>query len=378
MYRFLLPWLAFEISGSTLAIAWVALASSVPGLLALPYASVTSDRLDRARLLRRTQAASAVVALFLAGILLAGVFEVGHLVVMAALMSVVHSFDQPARMSIVPALIRGSALVSAFALSGAAWNLAQIAGPALSGALIAATQSIGAGPGPILLLVAGGYAFTSFTMTRVRVERSRPAGRGRAWSSEFAEGLRFAFGRSETRSIILIVLATGMFGTSYVYLMPAFAKDIYGVDARGLGVLVSSVGIGALAGTMLLARYGAERRRGAFFLAATFALGVVLLAFTLSRSFLLSIPLLFGVGALAATYLTLGQSLLAMLTPDAIRGRVLGLFALTFTLQGLGAAISGAVAAVVGPPLAVALAASVVIAVVATVAVTTPRMRSID
>lgn len=378
MYRFLLPWLAFEITGSTLAIAWVALASSVPGLIALPYASVTADRLDRARLLRLTQATSAVIVLVLAGILLAGVFEVGHLVVMAALMSVVHSFDQPARMSIVPKLIRGSALVSAFALSGAAWNLAQIAGPALSGALIAATQSIGTGPGPILLLVASGYMFTAFAMTRVRVEPSRGMGPSRAWASEFAEGLRFALGRSEARSIILIVLTTGTFGTSYVYLMPAFAKDIYGVDARGLGVLMSSVGVGALVGTTLLGRYGGEYRRGGFFLAATFALGVILLAFSVSRSFLLSIPLLFGVGALAATYLTLGQSLLAMLTPDAIRGRVLGLFALTFAVQGLGAAISGVVAAAVGPPLAVALAASIVIAVVAIVAVMTPGMRSLD
>lgn len=378
MYRFLLPWLAFEITGSTLAIAGVALASSVPGLIALPYASVIADRLDRTRILRLTQASSAVIVLFLAGILLAGVFEVGHLVVMAALMSVVHSFDQPARMSIVPALIRGSALVSAFALSGAAWNLAQIAGPALSGALIAATQSIGTGPGPILLLVASGYTFTAFAMTRVHVEPSRGMGPSRAWASEFAEGLRFALGRSETRAIILIVLTTGTFGTSYAYLMPAFAKDVYGVDARGLGVLMSSVGVGALIGTTLLGRYGGEYRRGVSFLAATFALGVILLAFTLSRSFLLSIPLLFGVGALAATYLTLGQSLLAMLTPDAIRGRVLGLFALTFAVQGLGAAISGAVAAVIGPPLAVALAASIVIAVVALVAVTTPGLRSID
>lgn len=378
MYRFLLPWLAFEMTGSALAIGWVALASALPGLVALPYGSVTADRIDRARLLRITQSTAALTALSLAGLLVLGVFEIAHLVVVAALMSVIQAFDQPARMSIIPALVRGSALVSAFALAAAAWNVSQIAAPMAAGALIAAAQATGGGPGPIFVIVSAGYALTALTMSRIRLSSERaglPAG---GWSGQFVEGLRFVLGRSDVRSLFLVVSTTGTFGMSYVYLMPVFAKEVYGTDARGLGVLVSSVGIGALLGTVLLARFGGERKRGLLFVAAALGFAATLTAFAASRSFEASMALLVVVGALAAIYLTLGQTLVAMLAPDAIRGRVMGLFGLTWIIQGAGGALSASLAAVVGPQFAVAAVALVVIAVVGSVALLSPGLRSID
>lgn len=378
MYRFLLPWLAFEMTGSTVAIGWVALASALPGLIALPYASVTADRLDRARLLRFTQSTAAAIALILAALLVAGVFSIAHLVVVAALMSFIQAFDQPARMSIIPALVRESALVSAFALAAAAWNVSQIAAPMAAGALIAAAQAAGAGPGPIFIVVAAGYAVTALTVSRIRLSPDARGLTGARWSSQFVEGLRFIQGRSDVRSLFIVVSMTGTFGLSYVYLMPVFAKEVYGVDARGLGVLVSSVGLGALLGTILLARFGVQSRRGLLLVGAAFAFAVTLVAFAASRSFELSVVLLVLAGALAATYLTLGQTLVATLTPDAIRGRVMGLFGLTWIIQGAGGALTASFAAVVGPQLAVGSLAVLVILVVGSVALLSPGMRAIE
>ena len=159
--------------------------------------------------------------------------------------------------------------------------------------------------------------------------------------------------------------------------MPAFAREIYGVDTAGLGLLVASSGVGALLGSIALALFGARMRRGRVALASSLGFGLAVIAFSLSRSLPIGLAILLVAGAINAVSFTTAQTLLQVSVPDRIRGRVMGIYALTFSLSTLGAAISGALAALVGPSAAVLTGGALVLVAAASVAVLSPTIREL-
>jgi MFS family permease len=148
--------------------------------------------------------------------------------------------------------------------------------------------------------------------------------------------------------MLLIVSVSNLFGVSYVQLLPSFARDSLGLDAFGLGVLTSSMGGGALAGSLLLARLGEMRRQPLIMRAAAVGICALLIALGWSSSLLLAAPLLALIGALTATVTALSLAAVQQYTPDELSGRVFGVYMVCMGLTQLGSLPLGALAARIG------------------------------
>jgi predicted MFS family arabinose efflux permease len=181
-------------------------------------------------------------------------------------------------------------------------------------------------------------------------------------------GLRYASATEVIFMLLIISTVTSIFGRSYVQLLPAFAKDVLNEGSGGLGLMMSAPGAGTLAGAALLGAMGDVQRKGYVLLGGMVLFSATLVAFTLSRSFTLTLGLLFLTGLTSIIFSTMMTSMLQITAPAHMRGRVMAL--LTVTLQGfapLGALLTGALAIFTGTPFAIAISA-VVVALAALVA----------
>ena len=150
---------------------------------------------------------------------------------------------------------------------------------------------------------------------------------------------------------------TSLFGSSYVVLLPVFADDILHAGVKGFGFLEAAAGIGALLGTLSIVRIPTGKHTGAVMIGAALAFGLWIAGFSASRSLSISMAFLFAGGFFASVYLNLGMTTLQLLVPGELRGRVMGVWGLTWFLSSAGGFVAASVAELLGAPLAVALGA---------------------
>lgn len=378
MLRFLVPWLAYEVTGSSLALGLMGFSLALPQIVLVPFGGVWADRLDRLALIRASQAISLALTLVLVGVLLAGLFELWHLVLFALLKSAVYGFDNAARGALLPALVKREALLSAAAATSVAWTSARVLGPVVAGALLVTLLPLGLGAGPVFAVVALSFVGMLLATARIRVPSTMRAGPRRLWSHEFMDSLGFIVGRRSVLILLLLVFAVSFFGASHVLLMPAFAKEVYAANPSGLALLLGSVGAGGLVGASVFAMIAPSTGRGTLLLLSAGALGAGLVAFSLSRAFELSVLFLFCVGVAQSLVIASAFTLLQVMIPDSMRGRILSIHALWKPLMPLGAGFGGSLASFVGTPTAVGLGGLALVLVVGAIAARTPEARSLQ
>ena len=166
---------------------------------------------------------------------------------------------------------------------------------------------------------------------------------------DLKEGLLFLGRNRLILALLSMVAAVSLFGISYVILMPVFADNVLGVGVKGLGVLMSSTGLGALIGALGLARLGNFKYKGRLLVGSTLLFSISLIAFSLSKNYLLSIFVLIFVGGTSVVPIALINTLLQINVPDKFRGRVMSIFMITFAgIMPFGNLISGLLAQVLG------------------------------
>ena len=151
------------------------------------------------------------------------------------------------------------------------------------------------------------------------------------------------------------------FGFSFHIILPVMARDVLGVDATGLGVLSASWNVGAFASILGLAVLRDFKYLGVLMIGAASGAGIVIILFAVSPWFAVSVGLSMLIGGVLFAYDVTMGSLLQLLSSDAMRGRVLGLYSLTFGFTPLGGFIAGAIAAAVNPPFALGVSGMVII-----------------
>jgi MFS family permease len=167
------------------------------------------------------------------------------------------------------------------------------------------------------------------------------------------EGATYVWRNPTLRTMLILALVPMVIGLPYTALMPIFAKEVLHSGARGYGLLMSAVGVGAVIGTLTLATLGNVKRKGLLVLGAIFMLGASLVAFSLSRSFELSLVLMVVTGAAQMVYMTTNQTVLQLMIPDEMRGRVMGIYMLNQGLVPFGSLMAGALADATSAPTAV-------------------------
>jgi len=344
-------YLVYELTRSPAYLGYVGFAAGAPSWLFMLYGGVIADRFSRRSLLVITQVSMMLLAFALAVLAALQLVQPWHVLVLALLTGVVTAFDVPARQSFVLEMVGREDLGNAIALNSAMFNLALIIGPAAAGIAYAAF-------GPALCFFVNGISFiaviVALLMMRLPAAAETRAGASTSMLEELKEGVRYAVGHPKIRAIMLLAGTTTLFGFSFVTLIPAWAVDVLGGDARTNGYLFSARGVGALLGALLIASTGHLRIRGRMLSMGTFAFPVLVFLFAEVRSVALALALTAMAGVALIQIFNVANALVQTLSPDRLRGRVMGVYSLVFFgLAPLGALWIGPAAQAFGNPLAV-------------------------
>ncbi len=374
-------WLVYELSGSPLQLGFLGAASSIPTIAAALVGGVIADRVDRRRMLIATSMSIAVLLALLSVLDGSGVVAVWHVLAIAGAIALIVGFDFPSRQAFFPSLITRGHMMSAVALNAILWQGSRMFLPALGGVIIALTDTwviFAAGAAGFIAMsrVMAGFAPTSAADMPLAVGHS-----GR----QFADGIRFIASRRMFSVLMLLTYATTFFGTSFVQLMPAFAR-LLGASEAGYGLLLSATGIGSVTGTLIVAPLQRSPRLGRHLLVSLMCAATVLIAFNICvallpgrmTGYVLALSCAMLATMCTSMFMVTSMTVMQLAVPDGLRGRVMGLYSICFSLIPLGGLLGGVVAAVTSPPFAAALNAGILLAVVVFVATTEPSLRQFD
>jgi len=339
-------WLVYRLTGSSLSLGLVGFAGQFPVFLLAIFGGVMADRLNRRSVLVGTQIAAMLQAGVMAWLTLAGNIQVWEVMVLAAALGAVNAVDIPTRQSFVVELVGKKDLHNAIALNSSMFNLARILGPSVAGVLLAAV-----GEGWCFTLNAVSFLAVIVCLLRMGAPRSPAQEKIGSVGEHLREGFAYAWETRAVRTVLLLLGAMSIIAMTYIVLMPVFAEEILHSGPRGLGLLMAASGLGSLAGALLLAGRGESRGIGRFAFFAMLCFGVCLILFAQSRIFWLSALLLLPAGFCMIVSMAASNTILQMLCPDRLRGRVMALFSMMFMgMAPFGALLSGALAHWMGAP----------------------------
>ncbi len=344
-------WVAYDLSHSPFILGLVGFLSQIMVFILAPVAGLLADRISKRSIIVSTQSSAMLLALALAVDIFLGNVTIAHILVFAFLLGLCNAFDMPARQSFIVEIVGKENLLSAIGLNSAAVNAARILGPAIGGFLLATF-----GAAWCFLLNSLSYMGVIAVLFSLRLKPRQRAGRTGTIKEEFTAGLRFV---RQNHIVALLLLQLGLLsllGTPYVNLMPIFAHDVLNRGAHGFGLLMGSIGIGALIGGLTLARQSGQTylihtaNRSALFF------GLFLIAFSFSRSFYLSCMLVMGAGFCMIRQMGATNSTIQILVPDELRGRVMALYSMMFIgMAPFGAMLGGVFGSWIGAPETIAL-----------------------
>lgn len=364
-------WLVTQLDSRPIWLGVVSIASAVPTIVLSVPAGVLADRADNRRVLVWSQALTALCTLAMALAVVAGVATVWWVVVWSVTVGALMALANPAQQAILPRLIEMRAIASAISYTNAVWNVMRIVGPAAAGLLIALI-----GTGQAFFVTAAGFAISAALVQSVPL---RPlAARPHADSGGMLEGIRYIFAQRVFLATIGLSFFTSLFGTSYVVLLPAFANNVLHTGVRGFGFMETAAGLGSLLGTLAIVRLGRALPYGPAMLGAATLFGLAIAGFAVSHSIPIALVCLFAGGFMSSIYLNVGMTALQVLVPDALRGRVMGVWSMTYFLSSVGGLPAGIVAGWLGPRAAVALGALSVSAFAVALLVMVPTLRQLS
>ncbi len=345
----------------------------LPMLVFAPAAGVVADRVDRKQMLIVTRALVGVLATILAVLVLSDVESAGMLAAFGFALGTLFAFMAPAQQAATANSVPAADLTSAISIESAGSNLSRIAGPALAAPILA-----GWGAGWAFAVYAATNLLMVLTLAPVRLRSQLDTTeQGSSWE-RWKEGLRHARSRPPAMAALALMSVFSIFGVAQVALYPVFTTDVLGHPRDDFTYLVIASGIGAVVGALSTAfRRSVPTLRIAAMYVVVY--GIAALAFALSESWDLSLVLLTVVGFCYFSTTTSINTLLQHLADDDKRGRVMGLFTVTWAgLIPFGGIWMGAVADAAGAPLAVAIGASVCAVVAAWVVVRQTRRRELQ
>lgn len=355
-------WLVYKLTHSAALLGVFGFANQIPILLLASLGGYLGDRYNRHRGVIATQTAAMILAFLLAGLTLSGAIHDARgawiVILIAFLVGIVNAFDVPIRQAFLVQMVGKDDLPNAIALNSSIFNGARVVGPAISGFAIP--------------LIGEGWCFfingVSFLAVIVALLAMRLPSVERKPSAEsplesLLQGFRFAMSDVPIRSALLLLSWLSLLGLQYSVFLPIFANDILQQGARGLGLLMSAAGIGAVLGALHFAAR-TEFKGLARWIAgtsATCAIGLVL--FSQSRVFWVSMVVMFVVGFSATVQMAATNTIVQRRVPDELRGRIMAVYATMFMgIQPIGSLLAGGVAKRIGAPYTMGLFGLLVLA----------------
>jgi MFS family permease len=352
-------WLALELTGSAFMVGLVATASSIPVLLFSMPAGAIVDRSDKLRIVRIAQMAFLVDASLLWWLTWSHRITITSLLALAFLGGLISSVEIPARQSMFIDLVGRDDLPDAIALNSSGFNLARVVGPGIAAAVIARL-------GIAWCFFLNAVSFVTVLVGLFMIDL--PPWVPRAATITPMQGVRQAWvfmrDTPKVRALMTMVTIYSILGVPVLALMPVVARQMFGLEAGGYGLLMSCLGVGGLAGALSLAAVGYRFSRVKLLMAASMAWPVMLMIFSFSHIPIIGYLLLLGVGCTMILNGAISNGLLQTNVPDALRGRMMAAYGLVVVglAQVVGAFVAGTVAHVVGVAPAIGGAALLMLA----------------
>jgi len=370
-------YLIYQLTNSYTLLGVINLAHILPVLFTSLLGGVLADRVRKKNILLICQVLIAVIFLGVAISLTTGYVSAERagswwvLIVAAALEGLVAGIMMPSRQAVIPEIVGEQNLMNAIALNNLAMSLLRLIAPAVAGFVIyaydfdvvyytMATLSVIA----IILIV-----FIPYTKKAMKSGVNMLANVG--------EGFRYIWRKKIILFILVFVLISVTLSMPVQMMMPVFVDEILKVGAKGMGILMSVSGAGAILGSVTLASLPAKKR-GLLMLAGSFLLATALISFSFSTFWVLSLTVMFIFGLGQAMRMTLSNSLIMHYTEDKYRGRVMSIYVMNFSFASLGTFGAALLSEVVGVQWAVGSFAMTLFIITFLVMVFVPRIRELD
>jgi len=341
-------WLVYQLTHSAALLGVFGFASQVPMLFLSSLGGYVGDRFERHRGVIVTQTISMILAFALAALTLTGAIHDSRgawaLIVIAFLVGVVNAFDVPIRQAFFVQMVGKEDLPNAIALNSSIFNGARVVGPAIAGFAIALV-----GAGWCFFLNGLSFVAVIVALLMMRIEPREIQSSTDSPLRSFVQGFRFAMSDLPVRSALLLLSTLSLFGLQYAVFMPIYAQDILKGNARTLGLLMSSAGVGAVIGALQFAARTHYKGLARWIAMTSTTCAVCLILFSQAKTFWLCVPVLFVVGFAATSQMAATNTLIQNRVPDELRSRVMAVYATMFMgVQPIGALIAGGAAKHIG------------------------------
>ncbi len=365
-----LAWMILERTGSPFYVALVGFFGMFPLLAFGAFGGVLADRMNRHKLLLSTQILNLVAALFMTALLLSGRFEFWHSYIVVFASGLGWAFDMPSRRAAVHDLIGIGNVTNGMALDSVGMHASRMVGPALAGGLIA------------LIGVTGGY-FVILTfqiisivfMFLLKLPPRRAAAVSRGIARNLVEGFAYVRGNRVILATVVITVLMNLLLFPYMQMVPVIATETLEVGPGLMGVLMGADGLGAILGSIAIASAGRLRYHGRVYLGGSIIGLFMVLLFSGSQVFPLSMVILFLLGLGTAGFGTMQSTIVVISASEEMRGRALGVISLAIGAGPVGALLIGALAETTSPPMAIAVFAVLGLLTVGAVGMLMPEIR---
>jgi MFS family permease len=359
MYRTSVGWLAWELTHSSAWLGVIAFADLLPTVVLTILAGAFADRFGFMRIIRISQISAALFTAVLAALVILKLITIEILLVITMFLGAAESLGQPARMSIVNALVPKRDLASAIALGSASFNASRIIGPSIAGALI-----LWFGSGPVLALCAVIYALFYFVLRTIHIDdKSTTQRTSNGLLRDIKAGVGYAWGHKGIRFVMTLLAATSFLIRPVVDLMPAVSAQLFSGGPTGLALLLAAIGVGAVTASLWLARRGDTKGLTSLLVLSTSASGIALATAMQFSNIYAGAAVLCVMGFFMLIGNVAAQSLVQNSVEQEFRARVSSLFIIfAYGLPAVGAVIQGWIATHIGLNVAIGTGAAMMIA----------------
>jgi MFS family permease len=342
MQKYAQSWLVLSLTGSAFYLGLDDLLNQLPLILFTLIGGVIADRHDRRQLLIGSQLVQAGSAFALGVLVWTGQIQIWHVLALSFISGCGQAFGAPAYQSLIPSLVPRKDLPNAIALNSIQFNLSRVLGPMLGTPVL-----LLAGAAGCFLLNSVSFFVVIVALLSLRIVH-KPQENPARIMEDLKGGLRYMRGEPALRMLTLLVFLSTFLAVPLITFLPIFARDVLtgsSAPETRLSGLMAAQGLGAIGGALIVAGLGKFGHMGRALLAVQIGFGVLIAMFAMTRSLTVSYMLLFLAGAAFMTVFSLSTSLVQLVVPDHLRGRVMSIYMLALRGGGpIGAFASGAAA----------------------------------